>query len=120
MAELVEGMIGLYGRQLEAERVSSLAAVVAASDSGTRPATDTLAAAAVLRDRTKYQKRQKASGDYPLGPFVLDSGAGALRVPSAIDSVAATAATADATIITATATATVDRGAGTVDDPLPE
>ena len=204
-------MIGLYGRQLEAERVSSLAAIAAASDSGSRPATDTLAAAAFLRDvlglpkgetgaasaavaaaaavtaadkpascagagfaypalyaattdmmpggnggggvggvdggvggggaggggesgvgvRALLPATSVAAADeapegtesvrrLPPGPFVVDSGGDALRVPSAIDSVAATAATADATIITGTATATVDRGAGTVSDRLPE
>eukprot|EP00904_Undaria_pinnatifida_P007769 jgi/Undpi1/4121/HiC_scaffold_16.g07488.m1 len=101
MAELVEGMVGLYGRQLEAERVSSLSAVGAAAETADE-----------APEGTESVRR------LPPDPFVVNSGGEALRVPSAIDSVAATVATADAAIITANATATVDRGAGTVHDPL--
>ena len=56
----------------------------------------------------------------PSGLFIVDSGGAALRASNAIGSVAATLTTADVAIINATATATVDRGAGTVPDPLPE
>eukprot|EP00904_Undaria_pinnatifida_P007749 jgi/Undpi1/4103/HiC_scaffold_16.g07470.m1 len=103
MAELVEGMVGLYGRQLEAERVSSLAAVGAAAETADE-----------APEGTESVRR------LPPGPFVVDRGGEALRVPSAMDSVAATIAIADAANITADATATVDRGAGTVHDPLPQ
>ena len=76
--------------------------------------TPAVATADAAPERTESFRR------LPSGLFIVDSGGPALRDSNAIDSVTATATTADAAIITATATATVDSGAGTVPDLLPE